>query len=235
MNRHSVQFSVSEPASALANRLAEAVVRALKRALESQQSAVLAVSGGSTPRAFLQVLAQQALPWERVRVTLVDERCVPWTDSRANTKMLRDTLFAPNTQSQRATWVPLTTPEGRPLDAEEVSLGSFDVVVFGMGSDGHTASWFPRGQGLYRLVDPHQPARLAATSAPGAPEPRVTWTMAAFQPWPWAALHIEGAEKVNTFRQAWSGDDVLEMPVRALFSWPLVVFCDRPLFEGEAP
>ncbi len=83
---------------ALAAGLAERVARGLSRAISRQGSAVLALSGGTTPTLFFEHLSQQDISWEKVTVTLVDERQVDETSSRSNAKLVKVSLMQNNGQ-----------------------------------------------------------------------------------------------------------------------------------------
>src|SRR5690606_22642235 len=80
-------------AQTLAIALAAKVGKVLSAAIQANGSATLAVSGGSTPLAFFEALSQTPLPWENVRVILVDERFVPATDEASNTRLVKRSLM----------------------------------------------------------------------------------------------------------------------------------------------
>ena len=79
-------FEAREP---LAQTLARDVADELLRAIEAKGKATLAVSGGSTPKLFFEKLSEAELPWQRVTVTLVDERQVPESNERSNARLVR--------------------------------------------------------------------------------------------------------------------------------------------------
>lgn len=140
-------------------RLAEVAARRIaalaSAAIEDRGRFVVALSGGSTPRPTYRRLAQQgqALPlqWSRVEVFWGDERCVPPTHPDSNYRMARETLLDPvGIPAERVHRVRGEIPpaEGAAAYRREVAavLGDqerFDLVLLGLGSDGHTASLFP--------------------------------------------------------------------------------------------
>ena len=214
----------------LAKVLAERVANELTAVLAEQEEAVLAVSGGRTPVRFFQALSKVALDWSRVVVTLVDDRAVPWDSPRSNTILVRENLLVG--EAAVARFVPLTEADGTVRLSVDLP-GPVDVAHFGMGTDGHTASWFPEGDGLDVALADEGPD-LVSLSAPGAPEPRVTFTWAALKRVRLAVLHFEGAAKAATFGRAVADGPIEALPVRRLLrqdSVPVVVHTDHPILE----
>ncbi len=199
---------IFEAREALAETLARDVADELERAIEAKGRATLAVSGGTTPKLFFEKLSRIDIPWHRVSVTLVDERQVPETSERSNARLVRMHLLTNRAASAR--FIPLA---GNP-DAEKVP--AFDVAILGMGSDGHTASFFPGGDRLAEALDADSGKRLIQMTAPGAGEPRLTFTLPVLEQAGRLALHIEGAEKKQVLKKALSEGPAEDMPVRAV-------------------
>jgi len=205
----------------LADALARKIADRLALAIAARGHATLAVSGGSTPKAMFATLSREAIDWARVTVTLVDERMVPPSDERSNQRLV--SLHLLQNHAAAARFVPLYSAMG---DAAAVSalaseaIGAlplpFDVVVLGMGTDGHTASFFPGGTTLNAVTDPACPARVMAIEAPGAGEPRLTLTLPLIVEADLMVLHIEGDEKKAVLEHALVGGPDEDMPVRAV-------------------
>jgi 6-phosphogluconolactonase len=144
---------VAPGAEALARQAAEEVALCLDLTLAERDRAQIALAGGTTPRAAYAHLGEEHLPWERVDVLLGDERWVDPDDASSNARLLRESLLASG-PGRHARFHPvptdLTTPE---LGAERYSdllvqlcggePPTLDVVLLGLGEDGHTASLFP--------------------------------------------------------------------------------------------
>jgi 6-phosphogluconolactonase len=207
---------------ALAAALAERVAGALRAGIAERGSALLAVSGGRTPLAFLEQLSQAALDWSRVQVTLVDERWVDEHDPRSNARLVREHLL--RGAAAAAMFVPLYTGAASPEDGQAEANRRvhalplpFDAVVLGMGLDGHTASFFPGGDQLDAALDPHRPCGVLPMRAPGAGEPRITLTLPTLLKTRQLLLHVEGEDKRQVLARARSGqDDGARYPVRAV-------------------
>jgi len=197
----------------LAASLAEAVHAVLETALSARGTATLAVSGGRTPAAFLHALFHLPLPWWRVQITLVDDRCVPHDHDRSNVRLIEAARAL--TPAAAAPLIALTAATtGAPLLQAPVPP-SIDAVVLGMGTDGHTASLFPGGDTLASALATDAP-RLLAVRAPGAPEPRITLSLPAILAARALFLHVEGTAKHAALRAALAGGPITDMPVRAV-------------------
>lgn len=213
----------------LADTLADAVAGNLKAAIASRGVASLAVSGGSTPAMFFKALSQRAdVPWDKVTVTLVDERWVDESSDRSNGRLVKANLL--RDKAAAAKFVPLYQGGAEP-DAAAASAAQrhvpqpFDAAILGMGNDGHTASFFPQGDNLAEALTADGP--VVSIRAPGAGEPRVTLTLKVLLASRALYLHIEGEEKVETLRKAEAEGPVEAMPVRAILrqtQTPLTIF-----------
>ncbi len=191
----------------LAAALASDVAATLSGVITDRGQAQLAVSGGTTPALFFNVLARSRIDWPRVTITLVDERCVRSTDERSNAKLVRDHLL--QSKAAAARFVPLYE------NKDTSGLGPFDVVVLGMGTDGHTASFLPGGDHLAQALDIVGKERLITMTAPGVPEKRLTFTLPILLDSSFVALHIEGVEKKRVLEAAEKPGPVTDMPIRA--------------------
>lgn len=168
----------------------------------------VALSGGSTPRLLYETLARapwrDAMPWERIHWFWCDERFVPAADERSNYELVRR-LLLDEAPIPRANIHPIPTASGTPesaaaaydaalrryygADTLAADRPLFDVVLLGVGEDGHTASLFP-GSALL-----NERSRWAAAEATSRPEPRITLTYPALESSRATAFIVTGASK----------------------------------------
>jgi 6-phosphogluconolactonase len=156
-------FSDRASASAQAARL---LATQLTHKLESQPRASLAVSGGSTPAVCLETLARLDLPWNRVDITLTDERHVPNTHPASNEKMVKEKLLRFNAAAARFFELSNDTT---------LQLQPFAGTLVGMGEDGHFASLFPDSAQLDAGLA--SPCGTIDISTPSSPHSRTSMTL----------------------------------------------------------
>ncbi|WP_343503936.1 6-phosphogluconolactonase [Alloyangia pacifica] len=163
----------------LAIDLANMIAGELRAQLDHSKRVSLAVPGGTSPGPIFDSLSATSLDWDRVDVLLGDERWVPETSERSNTRLLRERLLTGKAAAARLLplYAEAETPEEKLEELAEAIRPSLPlgVVLLGMGADLHTASIFPGADRLAEALSPDAPI-LLPMRAPGAPEPRITLT-----------------------------------------------------------
>ncbi len=201
----------------LAKELAEAVADRIRAAIAERGVAAIAVSGGSTPGRFFQALGKtKDIDWSKVIVTLVDERWVDETNDRSNAMLVNERMLQGPAATAR--FLPLysggDTPDAAAIARTNALLAdlpeTFAAVILGMGGDGHTASFFPGGDTLDEALTAQGPT--LSIRAPGAGEPRVTFTLPRLLRTDALYLHIEGQEKAEVLDQALGDGPVEDLP-----------------------
>ncbi len=145
--------------------VAEWIIECIAETLEKKDRFTWVLSGGNTPKALYELLAvtpyREKIQWEKLHLFWGDERAVPFEDSRNNAKMAYDTLLnrVPVPASQIHMMRTDISPEQSAIEYETMlhqyfptphsSLHTFDLVLLGMGDDGHTLSLFPGTEVLY--------------------------------------------------------------------------------------
>ncbi|MEM1450469.1 MAG: NADP-dependent phosphogluconate dehydrogenase [Planctomycetota bacterium] len=187
-------FSAADDAVAA---LATRVALAAHAAIEARGTFRIALAGGSTPARLHAALAASELldeaHWARFEVFFGDERCVPATDPSSNARMAREALLdRVPIPADRIHAIDGTLPPEDAARAYHDALGSepLDLVLLGMGDDGHTASLFPGGAELDA-----RDALAVASRSPKAPHDRVTLTFAALEAAREIAFLVLGAAK----------------------------------------
>lgn len=217
-------------ADRLAARLADQVRDWLAQALALRGRASLAVSGGSTPVAFFRALSCTELDWSRVAVTLADERWVSPENTDSNERLVREHLL--QDAAAAATFIGLKQPQDSALDGQpdcEEALAALplplDVLVLGMGNDGHTASLFPDAPELPEALDFNSPRNCIAMHPASAAQERMSLTARTLSEARHTVLHLKGEQKLVTLDRA-LGDvsATLEMPIRAFLKPQLQVY-----------
>ena len=215
-------FDVEHVATEAAARIA----RALREAIAQRGAAAIALSGGNTPRGAYARLAKLAgIDWSRVSVFWVDERAVPPTDDRSNYRWakaeLLDQAAIPKEQVYR---MPADAKDlaaaAREYDAlvrakvkAEGDMPAFDVLVLGIGDDGHTASMFP-GERTVDIVD-----RVCVDVPAKAParEARLTLTAPVLENARAAFVLAVGREKCPALEDVWAASgDIHKTPARVV-------------------
>ena len=161
MERYEIQ--IIERKSDLASIASDLIIKFIRSFLAKKTRVQIAIPGGSTPSDVYKLLSKADIPWNRVDVFLGDERWVDINSSSSNALMVRNTLMSNYPGSEACFhYVPtteLTSPEASAEVFEkllkQVCVGHppvFDLMLLGLGEDGHTASLFPFSESLY-VVD----------------------------------------------------------------------------------
>ena len=199
------------------------VAESLRQGIAKRNVASLAVSGGRSPIAFFDQLSRQILPWEKVTITLVDERWVPTDSDHSNEHLVRHHLL--RNAAASAQLVPLKTSTPSPelaLAERESAINTLrwplDAIVLGMGEDGHTASLFPGAENLSAALDVARPALLTAIDPPHADYPRMSFTLRALLHSRCVVLLIQNHRKRAIYQQARDGADIAQLPIAGVLS-----------------
>ncbi len=197
--------------------------KAMRDALMKNDRIAIALSGGETPRPVYRALSSEVLAWSRVDIHIVDERAVPKDDKRSNYGMIREELLEPTKVTSvfpLEAWKPNLEEAAKEAEAtirKKVRTGPgnvpiFDVVVLGIGDDGHTASLFPNEPTV------HDEARLVlAVPAKAAREARLSLARTVLENADNIIVLATGAKKQGAIERVWEvTGDLSATPARIL-------------------
>lgn len=205
--------------------LADDVVARLKQDVSRRGTASMAVSGGTTPGPVFDLLSTRDAPWDKIWITLSDERWIAPTGDGSNEHLVRTRLL--RGKAAGAYFVGMKTADAKARDGEAKTNGAiaamprpFTVMLLGMGDDGHTASLFPRAPELKEALNTSDPALVRAVIAQGATQTneRISLTLRAILDSEWIVVLIKGAGKRVAYEAAAGASDIIEMPVRAVLN-----------------
>jgi 6-phosphogluconolactonase len=219
---------IAEHLNATPSALAASIADELRAAIAERGQASLAVSGGKSPIVLFEALRTALLDWSKVTVALVDERCVAHDHADSNTALVRRHLLQDGAAA--ATFVTLF--DAVPAELDDAALTGLvdaanqgldkvtfplDVVVLGMGEDGHTASLFPAAPGLDEaLASPGPTAWVRPATAPHA---RLTLTLPVLLMARHVHLPLAGATKLKVYQAASKGANPA-LPISLLLNNP---------------
>lgn len=190
--------------------------------IRKRRKASLALAGGTTPGPLYEALSNVPINWEKVSLTVTDERWVSPEDPASNEYLVRDLLM--KRRAAGATFVPFKTnhakASGGAATAEKrlTPIMPFDICLLGMGPDGHIASLIPGAEGFDAAVDVANTKKVAgihAEGAAGSPE-RMTLTVSGILSSRRIILLFMGQDKLNLFNEAKEGRGT--SPVRDLLA-----------------
>ena len=190
------QLHEYDTSTAMNTALATAIGTDLQNAINLQGKASLALSGGPVTIELFQILSNIQLPWDKVYITLVDERWVNKDHEDSNERLIHTHLL----QNKAKSALPLP----------------IDVLVLGMGDDGHTASLFPHAANLSKGLDMHSHKIVIDMKPLTAPHDRISLTLPVIVGSRHLYLQLSGAKQEKIFQQALDGNDTNDMPIRAV-------------------
>lgn len=214
---HPLQWHIAQTSSLLDSELADFVANRLKEALAARGTASLAVSGGRTPAGFLRALGGMPLEWSRIGITLADERWVPAEHADSNARLVKETLLTG--AASAANFIPLfnsadNAAAGQVETEQRLTALSWplDIVVLGMGDDGHTASLFPQAPELEHACTTS--AHCVAITPVTAAHSRLSLSLSALTSARNLLVHITGEGKRQLLDTALAQSITPVLPIR---------------------
>lgn len=194
-------------ADSVAKEVAKAVVNAAAEAIEQRGVFHLALAGGTTPKHCYQLLQTAEVDWQHVHIWFGDERCLPVGDAQRNDVMadaaLLQSVPIPEAQVHRIQADKGPEEAAHLYTQELANIPCLDMVLLGMGEDGHTASLFPDNAALNddRLA-------VAVFNAPKAPAQRVSLGYRAIKAARQRMMMVTGEGKRDAFERVCRGESL---------------------------
>lgn len=230
---HPRHIELAPDPQSLAEKAVQHFLAAARSALAERDCFRVAVSGGRTPRLFFDLLGQdpaaRGLPWDRIHLFWTDERYVPRDSEDSNYKLVADTLLARiPIPAENVHAVPTEHADilgaarayeqtlCRVFCLEEDQVPIFDLVLLGMGADGHTASLFPYTYAPFNTED-----RVCAVFKPAGDINRITLTLPVLRVARQLLVVVSGADKAGTLHTVLTQEpDAVQYPIHGL--WPVL-------------
>ena len=169
----------------------------LKLAIDKKGTATFVVSGGTSPLKLFEDLSKIDLPWNKVQITLVDDRLVNKNHIHSNQKLINDHLL--NNKAKLANFIPLSEE----IIKSKIIITPFDVNLLGMGEDGHFASLFPDMIKDFNLFDLSADPNILTITYHGDPFlPRITMNLSLILKSEFIVLLVKGSIKQKIIDQA---------------------------------
>jgi 6-phosphogluconolactonase len=213
-----VHYSVFPQPLAVAQAAAQLFTSSAVAAVQARGIARIAISGGSTPKVLFNLLADQSqpfyrqIPWDKLFLYWVDERCVPPDNSDSNYRMTSEAMLSKvplpsehvfRMEGELAPEVAAARYEStlrNSFKLEGAQTPTFDLILLGMGDDGHTASLFPHTDGLENITN-----LVIANHVPQKDTWRITLTAPVINQGREVAFLIEGAAKTEVLHNVLLG------------------------------
>ncbi len=163
MTQYNIRISVDK--NSLAIDASDLISQKIQSSLNQKDRVKVALCGGSTPKAAYSLLGKKNLEWSRVDLFLGDERWVSQESNDSNCHLLKSSLFLKGNPSSKASFfgvstIELSSPEISAKEYEKVikenvsgTPPKFDLILLGLGDDGHTASLFPGSEVLFERAN----------------------------------------------------------------------------------
>ena len=224
-----VDWYGSNSAESLDIDLSQRIGQLLTQSITENGCASIAVSGGRTPISLFEELSKLNLDWSKVELALVDERWVDAKNEDSNELLVRRHLI--KNKATQIKFFPIknsanSAKEGQLLHEQvlqQIKL-PFDVIVLGMGDDGHTASLFPCCKELSQAMDPNNQQKCIVTKPKNAPYERISLTFSTISKAKNLILHLRGSSKLRTFELAMTLKDSKKMPIYAFTEQSLEIY-----------
>jgi 6-phosphogluconolactonase len=202
----------------LLEQFSQKIVDILENEISKKGSATLLVSGGNTPKALFDKLSNINISWDKVKVGLCDERWINTKEKDSNENLVKTHLI--KNYAKEAKFISMYLENISIQEAQKKctqiykeELYPFDIVILGMGEDGHTASLFPNNIKLEEAFDLNSDGLCIFMTPCSAPYDRMSLNLKAILSARNIFLHIEGKKKLKVYNEALENNDRFNTPI----------------------
>ena len=224
-----INFYNANSIESLAFAMSENIGFILEKAIKKKGYASLAVSGGRTPKFLFEELSQLNLNWSKIELTLVDDRWVDSNHEDSNEFLVRTHLI--KNKASKVKFLPLKNKNKTAKSGHKFIEKNFkqmnlplDVVVLGMGLDGHTASLFPCSKEIIKGLSRSNSDNLIAVIPKNYPYERISLTAQVILKAENLMLLINGSDKLHTLKNAMECKDEKKMPIYTFLQSELNIY-----------
>lgn len=224
-----IQWKEFENNQELILELERNIIRNLKTSLAKRPRASLVVPGGRTPIKLFQKLSMSTINWSKVDLTLTDERWVKVSHKSSNERLVKKHLV--KNRASPINFFSLKTKHTQAVDAIFESSKNLsklnrpvDIVILGLGTDGHTASLFHNDKMLATALSPNNTSLLHSVESSNKFCERITFTYRFLNEASKKYLYIVGNKKLATIKLALNIDNPIKMPICAFLRNPISIY-----------
>lgn len=212
-----------EKKESLIEDLSSNIVKILQDSIDKSGKASLLVSGGNTPKPLFEKLSNSDIPWEKVTISLVDDRWLEANHKDSNELLVKENLM--QNFASKANFVGMFIDGKSAFESDDLcsktykeKVYPFDLIILGMGGDSHTASLFPNNIKLEEAYDLENKNLCISIKPDTAPYDRMSLTLGAILSAENIILHIEGEEKLRVYEEALKSKDNFATPISAVLN-----------------
>ncbi|WP_072681778.1 6-phosphogluconolactonase [Arcobacter sp. LA11] len=210
---NNIDFIDYKNSKSLVENFVKEVSTILKETLLKKENATLLVSGGNTPKLFFQELSKVKLDWNRVKIGLVDERWLLESNENSNAYLVKKYLI--QKEASKASFIPLFLENKDCFSSDDLCSKLYkkeflqtDILILGMGNDGHTASLFSKSKEIKDALNLNIKKFCISTNPITAPYDRMTLTLKSILESKNLFLHFQGKEKLEIYKKALKSENI---------------------------
>ena len=225
---HAMDIIFSNDIEKLTNDLCLDIKNQLDRDLQLKENVWVLFSGGNTPKKLYEKLSIQNIDWSRIHISLTDERCVPVDSDKSNEFMLKTHLLKNNAKNANF-YSLIDAVESHSSQKQSLfdiysQLKSIDLLLLGMGEDGHTASFFTESGNLTSSLDENNKELYTRLKLSRERHDRVTLNYNLLSKSKKKYLFFTGQEKIDIIEKALKSNNPMKYPILMFLKMPIKIF-----------